>query len=66
LERVVFESAGPAPRVYIVADAYDGSKMEQALRDFFSAASGRLRNESHLGRAEDALRVEAGGRANLV
>jgi len=66
LERVFFESTGTAPKVFIVADAYDGSKMRQALRDFFSAASGDMHDDVHFGAGESAVLLRAGGRADLV
>ncbi|MGA8072162.1 MAG: hypothetical protein WB995_01725, partial [Candidatus Acidiferrales bacterium] len=51
LERCVFEHRGDA--IYLVADAYRGSQIREAVSDFLSAASGRdvqqfeVRNYGH-------------------
>jgi hypothetical protein len=61
LERVVFRSKA-APTVIVVADAYDGAKMREALTDFLSAASGRGIVEVDAG----GTAVQAGGLSDLV
>ncbi len=40
LQRCVFGSSEAGASVYVVADAYDGSRMRTALTDFFRAAAG--------------------------
>ena len=42
LERCVFRSVGLTPRVYVVAEAWDGKHMKAALLAFFNAAAGSL------------------------
>lgn len=41
LDVAVFESQGLGPKVYVVAFAYAGDRMKDALKDFFSAAAGQ-------------------------
>lgn len=64
LDRVVFRGRGLPSDVYVVADAYDGSKMAQALADFFSAAAAGRRTEVPLDAGRRVL--HAGGAADLI
>lgn len=60
LERIVFKHK--RQNVYLVADAYDGSKMKQTIDDFFGAVSGsKLENVQ----ADDNT-LQIFGSANLV
>ena len=42
LARALFKSRGAGPAVRILAEAYDGAHMKEALTDFFGAAAGTL------------------------
>lgn len=65
LARALFRSRGSGPAVRVLAEAYDGAKMEAALADFLSAAAGRLGAEGRAGvRGEES--VAAGGLSDLV
>jgi hypothetical protein len=66
LERCLFESTGEGPSVYLVADAYDGARMREALCDFFDAASGRAVSDIALDRGKRKVRITAAGGAGLV
>jgi hypothetical protein len=62
LDRVVFRSASSSPRVFVVADAYDGAQMKRALQDFFAVAAGGKTLELSL----PGGALQAGGWADLV
>jgi hypothetical protein len=60
LERIVFKHR--TPNVYLIADAYRGSKMRETINDFFSAVSGeKLENVS-----VNNQTIQISGSANLV
>ncbi len=61
LERVVFRH-GAEESVYLVADAYDGANMKEALTDFLNAAAGLGTEEIAAGK----LQLLAGGASDLV
>jgi uncharacterized protein len=61
LERVAFRYGAKTP-VYLVADAYDGANMKEALTDFLNAAAGRGTEEITAGK----LQLSAGGASDLV
>ena len=67
LDRVVFESAdaldGPT---YVIADAYDGARMTEALTDFFHSAAGRRTGTVEVTAGGVRLQLPAAGRADLV
>jgi len=63
LERVVFRSMGMGTAVYIVADAYDGANMEEALSEFLSAAAGKSITEIDI---KIIKKIQAGGYADMV
>lgn len=65
LRRVVFKNNDAASPLYVVADAYDGAKMKDALRAFFGAAAGASAEQVALGGAP-ATTIAAGGAAGLV
>ncbi len=62
LERCVFKHR--TANVYLVADAYQGDRIRQAIADFLSAAAGDHSEEVAI-RAGPAF-IHAGGAANLV
>jgi len=62
LDRAAFRGKAGGKTVYVVADAYDGARMKEALRDFLSAAAGRKIVRVTLGEQ----RVSAGGAADMV
>lgn len=64
LQRVAFVRKD----VYVVADAYDGARMDLALEHFTRYAAGALAVDVDVTPKKDAnqLRLEAGGRADLV
>lgn len=66
LERVAMASGGTEQRVIVVADAYDGARMKEALKDFLDAASGGLKSEVLIEREGRRARVPAGGASDLV
>ncbi len=66
LARAVFRSRGAGREVYVLAEAYDGARMETALTDFFRAAAGRDVVEAEVGSGAERLRLRAGGAADLV
>jgi hypothetical protein len=61
LRRAVFKSREIAP-LYVVADAYDGAFMKEALANFLDAAAGEHDNDLEA----DGEVLEAGGLADLV
>lgn len=60
LERIVFKHK--TQNVYLVADAYRGSRMQAAIEDFFAAAAGAKREDV----AVDKTTLQILGSANLV
>ena len=56
LERIIFKHA--ATRTYLVADAYRGSKIKNAVEDFFNAAAGTDPKTLALG--ETKIRIAGG------
>ena len=60
LERVIFKYK--TQNVYLVADAYRGSKMKETVNDFFSAVSGEMLENVEI----NNLTLQIGGSANLV
>lgn len=64
LERCVFKhkTAG----VYLVADAYQGSKIKQAISDFLEAASGANPQQISVGAGAQTIALRGGGGADLV
>jgi hypothetical protein len=62
LRRAVFKSRALAPPVYVIADAYDGAFMKDALASFLAAAAGDQENDLDAG----GEAVQAGGFADLV
>jgi len=66
LDRAVFESVATTPPVYVVADAYSGSHMREALRDFFAAASGERAAKINLGAAAKNGIIRAGKNADII
>jgi hypothetical protein len=66
LDRCVFRSTGKGRTTYVIAEAYDGSKMPAALQEFFNAAAGRTVTEFDIPAASGKTRLQAGGYADLV
>jgi hypothetical protein len=64
LERCVFKHR--AQHVYLVADAYQGSKIGQAVIDFLQAAAGAHPEEVSVSVATRPVTLYAGGASNLV
>ena len=60
LERVIFKYK--TQNVYLVADAYRGSKMRETVNDFFSAVSGETLENIEI----NNLTLQIAGSANLV
>jgi hypothetical protein len=64
LERCIFKHR--SENVYLVADAYRGSQMREAVTDFLSASSG-LESQSLLVKSgETSVTIRTGGGADLV
>lgn len=66
LDRVVFRSREVRPPVYVLAEAYNGAKMQTALTDFFLAAAGRSSRDFTVAEQNGARRLQAGGAADMV
>ena len=64
LARAVFRGRAGGRNVYVVADAYDGSRMQTTLLDFLRAAAGRDVQTVAVG--ADRVALQAGGWADLV
>jgi hypothetical protein len=62
LERSVFVTRLRGTKVYLVADAWDGSRIAGAIEAFLASASGRGRESLTAG----GVSFEAGGQAHLV
>jgi len=65
LDRVIFTRGEPAD-VYVVADAYDGARMADALRAFFAAAGGVPGPAVNANHGGQRAALDAHGRADLV
>ncbi len=64
LERCVFKHRNA--NVYVIADAYQGDRIQQAIQDFLGAAAGAGReNVTFRSGANDTV-IAAGGNANLI
>jgi hypothetical protein len=66
LERAVFRSKAAGPPVYVVADAYDGARMREALAEFLGAAAGLAHTEVEVASAGAPTTLQAGGWSDLV
>jgi hypothetical protein len=66
LERCCFGATIGGKTVYVVADAYDGAKMPEALGDFLSAAAGSDVAAITANREGKLIPFSAGGAADLV
>jgi hypothetical protein len=64
LERCVFKNRGA--NLYLVADAYRGSEIRQAILDFFNAAAGGTPETITLPSASSGPLLTGGGGSNLV
>ena len=64
LERCVFKHH--AQNVYLVADAYQGSKIGQAVIDFLQAAAGAYSEQISVKANSRPVTIYAGGRSDLV
>jgi len=64
LERCVFKHRTEA--VYVVADAYRGSQMREAVADFLSAASGLNSQSLVVSSKQKAVKIMTAGGADLV
>ena len=64
MERCVFKHR--TANVYLVADAYQGSKIRQAIVDFLEAAAGGDAESVAVKTGEQNLVLKVGGAANLV
>ena|SRR5579872_5375943 len=64
LERCIFKHR--KQNVYLIADAYQGSQIQQAIMDFFSAAAGTSAEQVSVGTEAHPLTLPAAGGANLV
>lgn len=64
LERAVFRHR--SGQVFLVADAYQGSKIRQAVNDFLSAAAGLNDASVHMSDAGQEITLTTGGGSDLV
>lgn len=64
LERCVFKHR--TENVYLVADAYRGTEIRQAILDFLDAAAGASLEPLNVGENSGTVSLHAGGAANLV
>jgi hypothetical protein len=64
LDRCVFKHR--SANVYLVADAYRGDEIRQAILDFFDAAAGASPEEIGVGVASPSVMLSVRGGANLV
>jgi hypothetical protein len=62
LERQVFRSSAGGASLFVVADAWDGSRIREAIAAFLESAAGRADQEIDL----EGLRLHAGGQSHLV
>jgi hypothetical protein len=63
LERVVFERFYSDTKVYIVADAYRGDRMEETVNDFLASLSNNRKDSIQIG---SSVAVFAAGDADLI
>lgn len=67
LEIAVFRATVAGRKVYLVAEAYDGARMAEALTDFLESAAGlRTRRELSFHDGDTEVRAQAGSRADLI
>ena len=66
LDQAAFVSTFQGRPMYVLAQAYDGSRSTQCLKDFLSAAAGRLQADLEAGEGSDYRKIPAGGQADLV
>jgi hypothetical protein len=64
LERCVFQHRNG--NVYVIADAYQGDRIQQAIKDFLGAAAGADRETVSFKTGASNTVIAAGGNANLV
>ncbi len=64
LERCIFQHR--AADVYLVADAYRGDEIRQAILDFFNAAAGATQESINLPPASPARSLAVSGASNVV
>jgi hypothetical protein len=62
LDRAAFRSSAGAAPVYVLAEAWDGARIREAIEAFLEMASGRRAETVTL----DGLTIQAGGAAHLV
>lgn len=65
LERCIFKHATGAPG-YLVADAYDGARIREAVSDFLSSAAGIREESLSFVDGADKLTSQAAGGADLI
>lgn len=65
LKRVMFRST-KGPKVFVLADAYDGAKMKRTLEDFLTAAGGQKPLELKITDGGKNITIQAGGYSDLV
>lgn len=66
LERAAFKSRIGNEDIYLVAEAYDGARMKEALSAFFNVAAGRIVTEFESVEPSKRVKLECGGYADLV
>jgi len=67
LEIAVFRASVAGRKVYLVAEAYDGARMAEALTDFLESAAGlRVQREFSFRDGNMEVRAQAGSRADLI
>jgi hypothetical protein len=66
LDAALLESTAPGRKTFILAEAYDGARMDVALDRFFDAAAGRLVRTAAFGRGKQMTIIRAGGEADIV
>ncbi len=67
LEIAVFRASVAGRKVYLVAEAYDGACMAEAITDFLESAAGlRTRREFSFRDGDTEVRAEANSRADLI
>ena len=66
LDRLLFRAETSGRTTYVLADAYDGAHMLEALKAFFDAAAGNGAVEVDAGRRGSTLKIQAGGLADMV
>lgn len=66
LRRAVFVSKKLATPVYVVADAYDGERMDTALADFLAASAGKKTLQVKVTHKDQTVSLDAAGGADLV